>query len=235
MLRAPGHERRDGFGTTLALTGTSLLVGQRDEPLHVFELGPGGKWSATRRIDGEGVRGVVPRCTDFGYCGADLGLTLAAEGDWLLVGAPGRSTASDPGAVHVYGRDADGRWVHREPLKPKWGAAGDRFGAVIAFTPHGVLIGAPGADAAALVPEGHVARRLEARSRHRVGRPGPLTGEAVGVVIRAKWASSTPPLAARSGAERRLGRVPLLRERHRDRDQHAGGALRAEVRVPRPI
>ena len=177
VLHAPGFERADGFATALARVGNLLVVGQRSGPLHVFERGDGGEWTPAGRIEDDGVRGIEPRCNDFGYCNADFGLTLAGRDGWLFAGAPawspgtGRPRASAQGVVHIYRRDENGHWVHRAKLQGSAGAEGDRFGAAIAFTPHGVLVGAPGADEWALAARGHVARRQEERQRRRRGDP----------------------------------------------------------------
>ena len=152
LLRAPEPERADGFGTLLASTGNTLFVGQRGGPLHVFERDDGGDWLAAGTIgDGE-IAGRSPECRFDGYCGTDFGLALAAGGDWLMVGVTGSGAtgeagteAAEPrGAVHAYRREGDGEWVRQAKLQPSDGVGGDRFGATIAFTPHGVLIGAPG-------------------------------------------------------------------------------------------
>ncbi len=93
MLRAPDSERADGFGTLLARTGNTLFVGQRGGPLHVFERGAGGAWAAAGMIDDEEIAGQSPECRFDGLCGTDFGLSLAADGDWLLVGVPGTAQA----------------------------------------------------------------------------------------------------------------------------------------------
>ncbi len=188
VLRAPDFERADGFGTALARVGNSLFVGQRGGPLHVFERGEGGEWTPAGRIEDEDVRGNEPRCNDFGYCNADFGLTLAGRDEWLFVGAPGwapgtgRPREYAQGVVHIYRRDENGQWVHRSKLRGSAGAERDRFGAAIAFTPHGVLVGSPGADEWALAARGHVARRQEARQRRRRGDPPPRSRDDIGLV-----------------------------------------------------
>ena len=156
VLQAPGAERADGFGTMLARTGNTLFVGQRGGPIHVFERGGGGEWRATGMIEGDEVAGESPTCGFDGYCGTDFGLTIAADGDWLLVGSPGPATSprsrrggdadeeeAPAGVVYAYRRDAGGQWVRQGELRPSDGASGDRFGAAILFTARGALIGAP--------------------------------------------------------------------------------------------
>ena len=158
VLNAPDPERADGFGTLLAMTGNTLFVGQRGGPLHVFERG-GGDWLATGAIADEEIAGLSPTCRYDGYCGTDFGLSLAADGDWLMVGVPGPGAApprgrrgaeeapSVAGAVFAYQRNASGDWVRRAVLQPTDGMPGDGFGSTIELTPRGALIGAPRWDA----------------------------------------------------------------------------------------
>ena len=154
VLQAPDAERADGFGTLLAKAGNTLFIGQRGGPIHVFQRAGGGEWRATGMIEGDEVKGLEPSCRWDGYCGTDFGLSLAAQGDWLLVGSPGSSAnprqrrGADPvpqphGMVHAYQRGAGGQWVQRGQLQPSDGMEGDGFGAAMVFTTHGVLIGAP--------------------------------------------------------------------------------------------
>ena len=151
VLHAPAPERADGFGTLLAKAGNTLFIGQRGGPLHVFDRGDGGEWNAAGTIDDEEIAGQSPSCRFDGYCGTDFGLSLAAAGDWLMVGVTGSETRRGPrtreaparGMVHAYRRESAGNWVRRQKLQPADGASGDLFGAAIEFTPHGVLIGAP--------------------------------------------------------------------------------------------
>ena len=155
VLHASDPERADGFGTLLARTGNTLFIGQRGGPLYVFERDDGGEWRAAGTIEDEEIAGQSPSCRFDGYCGTDFGLSLAADGDWLMVGVTGSDTRQGPrtqeaaprGAVHAYQRDGDGNWVQRATLQPTDGASGDLFGTAILFTPHGVLIGAPGSSA----------------------------------------------------------------------------------------
>ena len=154
VLRAPDPERADGFGTLLAKSGNTLFVGQRGGPVHVFERSGASQWRATGTIEGEDIAGMEPSCGFDGYCGTDFGLSLAADGEWLLVGVPGAAPAprrrpgaqqeeADQGVVYVYQRDTNGQWTRTGRLQPDDGTGGDGFGAAMAFTRHGLLIGAP--------------------------------------------------------------------------------------------
>ncbi len=156
QILAPDTERADGFGTVLATTGSTLFVGQRNGPLHTYER-DGQGWRYTETISGDGVEGADPGCGQYGYCGTDFGIELAADGEWLLVGEPGTIPSSvrrpgaaaeppppiPPGVVHAYQRSAGGGWVQHSSFQPADGVESDRFGATIAFEGGRALIGAP--------------------------------------------------------------------------------------------
>jgi choice-of-anchor B domain-containing protein len=157
QLQASDATRADGFGAGLALTGNSLVVAQRNGRLHTFQK-QANTWRRTGTLDIAGVAGEDPGCgNQYGYCHTDFGITLAAAGDWLLVGKPGR-TAFDggrrerggaaqpgtPGTVYVLQRNAGGQWAERGQLTPTATAPGDGFGAAIGIVDGRALIGAPG-------------------------------------------------------------------------------------------
>ncbi|WP_419858520.1 choice-of-anchor B family protein [Candidatus Palauibacter irciniicola] len=156
VIRGPDPEIADGFGTVLAAAGDHLFVGMRGTGIQIFGRGEEGGWVWRDAITADEVRGLSPDCRFDGYCGTDFGLALAAEGEWLMVGTPDpadgpggrgpdvRDDAGAAGTIHAYRRGADGRWTKRTELRPSGGGPGDRFGAVVAFTERGLLVGAPG-------------------------------------------------------------------------------------------
>jgi choice-of-anchor B domain-containing protein len=160
QLAAPDAERADGFGTVLALSGGTLFVAQRGGRIHTF-VRDADSWRFAATLPDSGVTGLDPGCNAYGYCGTDFGLTLATDGDWLLVGEPGvsvdpggsdtgrRDDADAPpppaGAVHVFRRDAEGTWTRSQRLASPAPASADAFGAAIALVDGRALVGAPGA------------------------------------------------------------------------------------------
>ncbi|MGH7463559.1 MAG: choice-of-anchor B family protein [Longimicrobiales bacterium] len=161
QLRAPAAERADGFGTVLAATGNTLFVGQRGGQIHIFKK-QGSTWRAAGTLAADGITGADAECNQYGYCSTQFGITLAAAGDWLLVGEPGSAPGeaprrrrgqepepAPPGVVHTFKRGADGSWIRQGRLQPADGAPGDGFGAAIALAGGRALIGAPNARAAA--------------------------------------------------------------------------------------
>jgi choice-of-anchor B domain-containing protein len=151
-LTAPDPERADGFGTVLARDGRTLLVGQKNGPVHVFD-GSSGSWQHTGILSGEGTTGLDPGCQQYGYCGTDFGMTMALDGNWLLIGEPGEipqrrrgqeeMPVAPEGVVHVYSRSADGGFNYETALQASMATAGDRFGQTIHLDGNRALIGAP--------------------------------------------------------------------------------------------
>jgi len=133
-LTAPDASRTDGFGTVLAKHGNTLIAGQRNGPLHIFERRDG-SWQHTGTLTGDGTQGLDPECNHRGYCGTDFGLTLALNADWLLIGSSGQ--------VHAYQRGANNTFTHAATLQHTNSTDGDRFGATILLNGDKALIGAP--------------------------------------------------------------------------------------------
>lgn len=150
-LTAPNAQRADGFGSEVARTGNTLFVAQRNGPVHIFEQ-TNGTWNASNSLSGNGTVGLDPGCNQYGYCGTDFGITLAAKGNWLLIGNPGAipsrqdqeaGTSAPKGIVYVYHKDASGAWNEHSQLQLAAGNAGDRFGETIYFGDGEALIGSP--------------------------------------------------------------------------------------------
>ena len=169
-LTAPESERADGFGAVLALSGNTLFVASRSGRIDSFERS-GSTWRHAGVVSDDASRGLDPRCGFDGYCGVDFGLSLAADGDWLLAGQartmsdvsrlrPRQRRGADDqdvppaGTVYAYHRGADGRWTERQRIESPAAAPGDGFGAAISVMGDRALIGAPSADAGGGAAEG---------------------------------------------------------------------------------
>jgi hypothetical protein len=166
QLTAPDAERSDGFGALLASTGTTLFVASRDGRIDAFERS-GAAWAHASVLDTEELQTLDPGCNYNGYCGVDFGLSMAAAGDWLLVGQSGVQTeqsrlalrrddeggeGTPAGMVYAYRRGPDGRWSEAQRFRAPASASGDAFGAAIAMNGDRALVGAPlaaGGDGAA--------------------------------------------------------------------------------------
>lgn len=157
-LTAPNAQRADGFGALLASSGRTLFVASRDGRIHAFERSGEG-WAHASELDTEGLETLDPRCNYNGYCGVDFGLSMAAAGDWLLVGRSGVQTEQSrlaqrrrsdeaegqvpAGVVHAYRRGPDGSWSEAQRLHAPASASGDAFGAAIAMRGDRAFVGAP--------------------------------------------------------------------------------------------
>ena len=148
-LTAPDTGRADGFGSALALSGSTLFVSKGDgATIHVFNK-QAGVWKAAGTLT-----------TPAGPIEGPLG-AMAAIGDWLFVGLPGRALGgrgggggggrggqqanASAGAVIVFQRGEDKEWRQRVRLVAHEPAAGDGFGSAMALADGMALIGAPGA------------------------------------------------------------------------------------------
>ncbi len=83
-----------------------------------------------------------------GLGNARFGSAASAEGDALLVGAPGESAGSIAGigAAYLYRRQPDGNYALETRWQSPQGGIGDSFGAAVAVHGDIALVGAPGVD-----------------------------------------------------------------------------------------
>ena len=131
-------EPRAGFGSAVALAGSSLLVSapraeQGAGVVFGFEHDPdAGTWTRSGTV----------RAIDGGR-GARFGSAIAIAGDGAYVGAPGAAVA---GAVYRLERDPEGRWRTAEELQTDQVAAGGGFGAALAVGEDIAVAGATGED-----------------------------------------------------------------------------------------
>jgi len=161
QLTAPDAERSDGFGALLASNGGTLFVASRDGRIDAFERAGAG-WTHASTLDTGELQTLDPSCNYNGFCGVDFGISMAAAGDWLLVGQAGVQTEQSrlalrvrsgedvppppPGMVYAYRRGADGSWSEAQRFEAPASANGDAFGAAIAMRGDRALVGAPFAD-----------------------------------------------------------------------------------------
>lgn len=182
---------RDRFGASLALSrdGRTLAVGVpfedggdtdlEGDPLDDSALDAGAVFVYTRGADGHWgsdpvyVKANNAEATDyFGFSTA-----LSADGDTLVVGAPGEGGAGlngasnerpDSGAVYVYERDELGAWSDAFYIKAsttsEYVGTGDAFGKRVAISADGstLAVSAPDEDGAATNVDGDQGATTEA-------------------------------------------------------------------------
>jgi hypothetical protein len=137
---APG----DWFGSAVALSGDSALIGAPGDATHGSQAGAAylfqrmeeGTWTQVARL-----------VADEGTVDAWFGTAVALEGDFALIGASGDvENGFHAGAAYVFQRQAGGTWTQQAKLMDGDGAAGDYFGEVVALSGDTALIGASGDD-----------------------------------------------------------------------------------------
>ena len=80
--------------------------------------------------------------------GARFGVSVAVDGEWLIVGAPESDlVGTDAGAVHVFNRVGD-QWQHAQVLTASDAFEFDDFGRSVAIQGEFLIVGAPGKDIA---------------------------------------------------------------------------------------
>ena len=187
-LTAPSTERSDGFGAVLALSGNTLFVATRAGSLYTYERS-GTTWAFSGTLTTEDLVGLDPQCDYNGYCGVDYGISLSADGDWLLVGQARTATDASrmrtrqrgdgesvplplPGTVHAFQRGPDGRWTEQQRIESPAAAGGDAFGAAVSVVGDRALVGAPRASSNGGSLEG-AGRVFEYRLVDGLWREGP--------------------------------------------------------------
>lgn len=143
ILENPGgiDSHLDRFGYAVATDGQTLVSGALSErgPVGVDERGAAYVYV---RSDSSWKLQATLSASD----GADsdyFGLTVAVSGETILIGAPGAdlADAEDAGAVYVFTR-TNGNWKQQVKLTADDFAAGDGFGAGLAYDGNTALIGA---------------------------------------------------------------------------------------------
>ena len=142
-LTAPDGSAYDGFGESVALDGDTVFIGASQHgdtgshsgAVYIFERNPAGDWVFIDKL--------------LGVAGSKFGVSVAVEGDSVLIGAPNQADASGirSGSAHVYVRDvATGSWILQGTLFPSSGTFWDEFGSSVSISGNTALIGAPGSD-----------------------------------------------------------------------------------------
>jgi len=140
----PGSPRVSGaaaYAAALAVDGDRLYVGEPGEislfpmpanragRVHVYVRAAGGDWRRESTLRAAGVE-----------IGDAFGEAMAARGEVLAVGAPG--VGEGRGAVYLFVR-SDGGWTEAARLDAPADAGAAGFGAAVAVTADGLLVGAP--------------------------------------------------------------------------------------------
>jgi hypothetical protein len=128
----------DGFGSAVAVKGSTVVIGAADHPVsgtlvqgavYVFGL-QGGAWTQEQELTVSGT--------------FSFGKSVAVDGNTIVVGASGTLIGSHTfqGAAYVFAL-AGGSWTEQQQLTSQDGASSDNFGDSVAISGGTILIGAP--------------------------------------------------------------------------------------------
>jgi hypothetical protein len=154
QLTATGGAEFDGFGTSVAISGDTAIVGAYGDDVGansdqgsatVFVRPPGGTtWTQQAQLNATG-----------GAADDVFGWSVAISGDTVVVGAylDDVGANSDQGSAYVFTRSGS-IWTQQAQLTATDGAASDRFGAAVAISGDTALMGADADDVDANANQG---------------------------------------------------------------------------------
>ncbi len=136
---APAPQDFARFGQSVAISGTRAVVGApfglnaasvQTGTAYVFELGPNG-WDFQAQL-------LAPDGADFD----DFGVSVAIDGDHILVGADSTDGPQSGAVGAVYSFDWSGtQWIAKQKLRASDGASGGFFGCSVALRGDTAVIG----------------------------------------------------------------------------------------------
>ena len=135
-LIASDGAANDEFGISAAVHGDTVVVGARqddtsDGAAYVFTE-VSGVW-----------KNVAKLTADDGVANDEFGISVAVDGDTILVGAYQDDDNGDlSGSAYVFTRDSAGGWRQRDKLTASDGAASDRYGYSVGVSGDTVVVGA---------------------------------------------------------------------------------------------
>ncbi len=135
-LIASDGAANDEFGISVAVNGDTVVVGARQD-----DTSDGAAYLFT---EVSGVWKHVAKLTaDDGVANDEFGISVAVDGDTILVGAYQDDDNGDlSGSAYVFTRDSAGGWRQRDKLTASDGAASDRYGYSVGVSDDTVVVGA---------------------------------------------------------------------------------------------
>ncbi|MCS6971849.1 MAG: FG-GAP repeat protein, partial [Leptospiraceae bacterium] len=182
-LKASNIEANDQFGYSVAISGSTIVVGapQEDSNATTIENGDGlasgmngannsgAVYVFKRDASGNWIQDAYLKASN-AEANDEFGRAVAISGSTIVVGAykedsnqttitnddnsaSGVNGANESGAVYVFKRDANGNWTQDAYLKASNAEAGDTFGHAVAISGSTIVVGAPQEDSNATTIE----------------------------------------------------------------------------------
>ena len=119
------------FGNSVAVSGSTIVVGTGNEGAYVFNR-HGGSWVETQKLNASD-----------GAVGANFGLSVAISGSTIVVGASFADIGGtiNQGAAYVFERQGRS-WVETQKLTASDGAESDAFGNAVTISGSTIVVGA---------------------------------------------------------------------------------------------
>jgi hypothetical protein len=143
QLTSPGGVAGDQFGTSVAVSADTMVVGAADAGAAFVYRWTGASWFLEATLTGDGAPGDA------------FGFGAAIDGDTVVIGAPNhdQDAGVDRGSAYVFVRTGT-VWALQAMLAAADGAAGDTFGAAVSLSGNTAVIGAPDDDSGANADQG---------------------------------------------------------------------------------
>lgn len=138
-------EAGDIFGNSVALDGSTAVIGAPCHPRNGAAFCQGGTGAAYVFVDNSGTWSQQAELTSSdGVAGDEFGISVALSGSTMLMGAPYHTfgTSDVPGAAYVFA-DNGGTWSQQAELTSSDGVAFDQFGYSVALSGSTAVGGSP--------------------------------------------------------------------------------------------
>ena len=136
------------FGRAVAISDTMAFVGAPGESSDagaVYAYAYDGTYWVMSPCDNNATCNRLPGTTEDVQGSYRFGSTVAFDGDWLFVGAPGATVAltTNVGTVYVYKKSSSGTWDFNTALTPNstYAAQGMQFGWTISVSGNYAIVG----------------------------------------------------------------------------------------------
>jgi len=136
-ITAADGEAGDNFGFNLAIFNRTVVIGAYGDnnlrgSVYVHEIDDNDYWEQTNKFEFDNVK----------Y----FGKSVAMYDNTIVIGAPGDSDNGgvDSGAIYIYYRDNEGRWILLEKQFQEGGKDGELLGHSVAVTNETIIIGTQG-------------------------------------------------------------------------------------------